>query len=99
MPRTQRNPRSEPSLAARGRLRQCVGGMDGDGGTALLRVVSPLLCGASFRRVVVDLCDVDGVEGFGREAIEQLQTLAGAHDRQLAVLISAPGHDEVLEAR
>src|SRR3954470_14688118 len=74
------------------------GCMDEAAGSALLRVVSPLLSGASCRRVVVDLCDVGGADRFAARAVDQLRAVADAHHRQLAVLVSTPSHDEV-EAR
>ena len=75
-----------------------VGSMDEHAEAALVRVVTPLLVGTSIRRVIVDLCDVEGVDGGARSAIEQLRTLADGHDRQLAVLISSP-REELSEAR
>jgi anti-anti-sigma regulatory factor len=75
------------------------GCMDDQSGSALLRVVPPLLTGTSFRRVIVDLCDVDGVDRFGWDAIEQLRTMAEAHDRQLAVLTSTHRRDELFASQ
>src|SRR3954453_4877702 len=72
-----------------------IGCMDEAAGSALLRVVSPFLSGGSCRRVVIDLCDVGSADRFAARAVDQLRAMADAHDRQLAVLVSTPLHDEV----
>jgi hypothetical protein len=67
--------------------------------TALLQVATPLLTGSSFRRMIVDLYDVEDAERLAPARFEPLRALAEAHGRQLAVLVAAPSDDDLATAR
>ena len=67
--------------------------------TALLQVATPLLTGSSFRRMIVDLYDVTEAERLAPARLDPLRVLAESHGRQLAVLVPAPGDDDLAAAR
>ena len=67
--------------------------------TALLQVATPLLTGSSFRRMILDLYDVEDAERLAPERLDPLRLLAESHGRQLAVLLPAPSDDDLADAR
>ena len=67
--------------------------------TALMQVATPLLTGTSFRRMIVDLCDVRDADVIPPARLAPLRLLAESHGRQLAVIIPTTGDDELADAR
>jgi hypothetical protein len=67
--------------------------------TALLQVALPLLTGSSFRRMILDLYDVEDAERLAPGRLDPLRALAESHRRQLAVLMPMPGGDDLAAAR